>query len=146
MTSANTKYEPNYKALFFWLAILAVISAGAGFWAGKQYGEYKRQPLEIGENCAHYDMKSGHFTWGPAPEILHTTSIMEDFEYAVTPSPTPKKIVVQPTNATGPAPKPQHKPGVIPTTSNGGIHLNDVLTVTSTGVCIHPDGEPCIAP
>ena len=79
------------------VSFLAILAAGAAGAYG--YAVWQQRHLALDNNCAHYDMKTGDFTWGSAGIYLTGGSEAEDAAqevaaHASTPLP----------------PKPQHKP------------------------------------
>lgn len=55
-------------------AVTLIVALGfggfVGWMAGYQNEENKLRPVEVAQNCAHYDMDTGHFTWGAKPMTI----------------------------------------------------------------------------
>lgn len=50
------------------LVVLALaLGLVGGFFGGIQAESFSRRSIEIENSCAHYDSRTGEFTWGSAP-------------------------------------------------------------------------------
>lgn len=50
--------------------ICLLLGIAFGGWLGKGAAILARQPMEVRNGCAYYDMDSGDFTWGPHPQVV----------------------------------------------------------------------------
>lgn len=89
---------------------VALVAAGCsliGVVAGAQIEVHNRTPREISNNCAHYDMESGEFTWGAKPIVVLQTDASDlrdlpgidpaqPMESAVKPRKKPPAVFVHP--------------------------------------------------
>ena len=80
------------------LIIAMVAGTGAG---GYVFAKYQDRQEALSQNCAHYDMKTGDFTWGSAGIYLMGGSNADDAAEQV----AEKASIPAP-------PKPQRKPAV----------------------------------
>lgn len=58
----------HYRTWVF--ALLIGAASFGGFKAGVYYDARTRQPIEIMNGCAYYDMDTGAFTWGQRPVTI----------------------------------------------------------------------------
>jgi hypothetical protein len=70
----NLKLLPEESAMNAATTIIAIpLIFGAcliSFYVGKTIEKIDREPREISQQCAYYDMDSGAFTWGPRPVTI----------------------------------------------------------------------------
>lgn len=77
--------KPQY---IFLTAVICIASNVTGYDLASYNIVHKRQPIEIANGCAYYDMDSGDFTWGVRPVVM--SAGIPTSESAPDPFPMPK--------------------------------------------------------
>jgi hypothetical protein len=59
------------------VAVFVCLMMALSFESGQYYMFYKTKPTAITNACAHYDMKTGNFTWGAPPKVIEQVAASE---------------------------------------------------------------------